>query len=84
MSDRFLEAPERAAGELLSQVDTRSADKPPSLSARGLLNSEDAVESDRVADAALPVHLNDPLNTVNQIIVCPVVLGTEGPHGVVL
>lgn len=70
LHDESLEAPEHTAGDLLSQVDARSELQPPSPFARGLLSRQGAVELDRVAEAALLVHPNNPLNTVNQIIVC--------------
>jgi hypothetical protein len=72
-SGQSFEAPERAAGNQLTQADARTSGKPPNPPAHGLLNWEGVVGIGLVADAALPVHPNDRLNTVIQIIVSHVV-----------
>jgi hypothetical protein len=77
-------APEPGRRSWLSQVDARSEGTPASRPALRHLNWERAAGRGLIADAALPVHPNEPLNTVSQIIICDVGLGTQGPLGVLL
>jgi hypothetical protein len=60
---QLLEASERAAQDLLNQVDADSPGTPRSI-------LEGAMRWDLVVDAALPGHPDDSLNTVNRIALC--------------
>lgn len=82
--DQLIDASEPAAEPRLPQAGARSGSKPPRLPAQGLLYCEGVVGAALAAGAALPVHPNDRLNTIHQIIVCHVVSEIEGRHGVVL